>query len=369
MRETLSDILIDRGYEVKTTKDGKDALSLAKREKTPIPISIIDLKLPDISGIEVLKGLKAIFPEMYAIVCTAYASKETAIEALKIGAYSYIEKPVNITELLSVVERASDAYRLREEKKKAEEERERLVKKLEAKNQEMERFVYTISHDLRAPLMTIQGFVEMLRKELELELEPEQERTATENVKQYLSYIESGVKKMEQLLNETLELSRIGRVTNPPEDVPFGNIVAEALEVTAERIKSSGVTISLADDFPVVHVDRTRVVIVLVNLIENSINYMGEQRYPRVEIGYRVEKGEHVFFVRDNGVGIDPSEHEKVFEPFYRLNTDSKGTGVGLTIVKRIIEVHDGRIWIESEPGEGCTVCFTLPVARSGVST
>ena len=105
---------------------------------------------------------------------------------------------------------------------------------------------------------------------------------------------------------------------------------------------------------------------VLVNLIENSIKYMGDQALPKIEIGHRKDEGETVFFVRDNGVGIDPSQHEKVFGLFYRLDPKSEGTGVGLTLVKRIIEVHGGRIWIESELGKGCTVCFTLPLANVG---
>ncbi len=99
-----------------------------------------------------------------------------------------------------------------------------------------------------------------------------------------------------------------------------------------------------------------------MNLIENSINYMGDNPHPKIEIGYRMDGEDTVFYVRDNGIGIDRSQHDKVFELFYKVDNSSKGTGAGLAIVKRIIEVHNGRVWIESEPGKGCTVCFTLPV-------
>jgi light-regulated signal transduction histidine kinase (bacteriophytochrome) len=151
---------------------------------------------------------------------------------------------------------------------------------------------------------------------------------------------------------------------NPPKNVPFGEIVQDALEQAAEQIKSSGVEISVAADFPTVHVDRMRIAGVLVNLMVNSIKYRGKEPNPKIEIGHhRAEGKETVFFVKDNGIGIDRSEHEKVFELFYKVNKKSKGTGAGLAIVKRIIEVHGGRIWIESEKGKGCTVCFTLPVA------
>ncbi|MGB7531703.1 MAG: PAS domain S-box protein [Halobacteriota archaeon] len=243
------------------------------------------------------------------------------------------------------------------ERKKAEEERECLVKELEAKNAEMTRFTYTVSHDLRSPLISIQGFTEMLRKDLE--------QNEIEKVENDLKFIENSATKMDHLLTDTLQLSRIGRFVNPPEDVPFGEIAQEAQVQTTEQIKSSGVEITVAEDFPAVHVDRMRIAEVLVNLITNSINYMGEQPHPKIDIGYRVDEEETVFFVRDNGIGIDPSQHEKVFELFYQIEKNNKGTGAGLAIVKRIIEVHEGRIWIESEKGKGCTVCFTLPVHKN----
>ncbi|MEA1868971.1 MAG: ATP-binding protein, partial [Euryarchaeota archaeon] len=241
------------------------------------------------------------------------------------------------------------------ERKHAEDERERLVKELEAKNSEMERFTYTVSHDLRSPLTTIQGFASVLRMDLE--------KGETERVGKNLKYIENEIIKMARLLNATLELSRIGRVANPSEDAAFGELVSEAIEQTSEQVKSGGIEISVSEDFPVVYVDRIKIVEVLVNLIENSINYMGDEPHPRIDIGYRTDDGETVFFVRDNGIGIDPELHEKVFELFRKLDRSTKGTGAGLSIVKRIIEVHEGRIWIESEKGDGCTVCLTLPIA------
>jgi len=240
--------------------------------------------------------------------------------------------------------------------KLAEKERERLLKELEAKNREMEHFTYTVSHDLSSPLMTIRGFATIIREDLE--------QGKTEDMESYLERIESAATKMDHLLNDTLELSRIGRVANPPEDVPFGEIVKDALEQTAEQIKSSGVEVAVAEDFPTVHVDRMRIEEALVNLITNSIRYRGEQPSPKIDLGYRVdgESKETVFFVKDNGIGLEKSQHEKVFELFYLLDRcGGEGTGAGLAIVKRIIEVHNGRIWIESEKGKGCTVCFTLP--------
>lgn len=112
---------------------------------------------------------------------------------------------------------------------------------------------------------------------------------------------------------------------------------------------------------PSVHVDRLKITEVLVNLVENSVKYMGNETSPTIEIGHKMV--EAVFYVRDNGIGMDPDRQEKVFDFFYKIDGVSEGSGAGLAIVKRILEVHDGDIWIESVLGEGATVCFTLPLA------
>jgi signal transduction histidine kinase len=225
---------------------------------------------------------------------------------------------------------------------------------LEARNAEMERFVYTVSHELRTPLISVSGLLGFLRQDAE--------KGDLERMNADLRIANEAVTNMDQLLLETLELSRIGRVVNPPEDVPFGEIVEDALEQTSEKIRSKGCKVSVAQNLPAVHVDQMRITEVLVNLIENSIMYMGLQANPKIEIGQRIEGQNRIFFVRDNGIGIDPSQYDKVFELFYKVDKQTEGTGAGLAIVKRIIEVHGGGIWIESELGKGCTVCFTLPL-------
>ncbi|MBN1761597.1 MAG: hypothetical protein JW878_00770 [Methanomicrobia archaeon] len=224
------------------------------------------------------------------------------------------------------------------------------------KNRELERFTYTVSHDLRSPLVTIQGFANLLQKDLNAE--------NREKAVEDLRYIIKATDKMDTLLTDTLKLSRIGRSANPPEYVPFGAIVQDALAQTAGALQAHNSAVSVADDFPIVHIDRMRIEELLVNLITNCIKYRNEQQpEPKIEIGYRRGAGEEiVFFVKDNGIGIAESEQEKVFELFYQVDKENEGTGAGLAIAKRIVEVHGGRIWIESEPGNGCTVCFTLPV-------
>jgi len=239
----------------------------------------------------------------------------------------------------------------------SENKREQLIAELEVKNAEMERFTYTVSHDLRSPLITIQGFIGFLKQDLQ---QGRQSRVDLD-----LMRIEEAVNRMDLLLRDTLELSRIGRVTDPPQDVNFIEIVRDSLNQVSMQVGSSGAKIRLAESFPAVHVDRLRMVEALANLIENSIKYMGSQASPEIEIGWNHLDGDTAFFVRDNGIGIDPGQHKKVFELFYKVDKKSEGTGAGLAIVHRIIEVHGGRIWIESEPGQGCSVFFTLPLAGS----
>jgi len=246
--------------------------------------------------------------------------------------------------------------RTREDLVRARDELERRIGEVETKNAEMERFVYTVSHDLRSPLVTVQGFVGFLREDIS---EGDHEKVETD-----LEMIEDAVSKMDLLLKDTLELSRIGRVVNPPEEVSFGEIVSESLGRFSEDARSKGIEVLLPESWPAVRVDRLRIVEVLTNLIENSMKYMGDVIGPEIGIGWWREGDEIVFFVKDNGIGIEPDQREKVFELFYKLDPSTEGTGVGLAIVKRIIEVHGGRIWIESEEGMGTTVLFTLPAAE-----
>ena len=239
------------------------------------------------------------------------------------------------------------------ERKRAEEEREALIEELEAKNAELERFTYTVSHDLKSPLITIKGFLGLL----------EQDATVgdTERMKFDMHRISNAADKMRQLLDELLELSRIGRLVNPPEEIPFGELAREALDMIAGRLAERGVKVEIAPDLPVVYGDRLRLREVLTNLMDNAVKFMGDQPAPRVEIGTRRDGEETVFYVRDNGVGIELQYHEKVFGLFDKLDKQTEGTGVGLAIVKRIVEVHGGRIWVESEGvGQGSTFCFTL---------
>ena len=171
---------------------------------------------------------------------------------------------------------------------------------------------------------------------------------------------------MQRLLNELLELSRIGRLRNESTTFPFGELASEAAELVHGRIMARGITLSIPPELPVIYGDRPRLTEVLQNLLDNAAKFMGSQKEPRIEVGCAgqdAESGMPIFFVRDNGMGIPDEHYERVFGLFNKLDPKTEGTGIGLALVKRIIEIHGGRIWLESGAGKGCTFFFTLPAA------
>jgi signal transduction histidine kinase len=243
------------------------------------------------------------------------------------------------------------------ERRQVQSERERLITELKAKNVELEQFTYTVSHDLKAPLITIRGFLGLVEKDA---LVGNIERVRTD-----MARIIEATEKMQRLLTELLELSRIGRMMNPPQAVPFDEIVREAVELARGRITERSIQIEISPGLPVVYGDRMRLVQVMQNLIDNATKFMGNQLTPYIVIGRDGEEaGKPIFFIKDNGIGIATELHGKIFSLFNKLDPHSEGTGVGLTLVKRIIEVHGGRIWVESDgKNNGTTFYFTLPTA------
>jgi signal transduction histidine kinase len=235
-----------------------------------------------------------------------------------------------------------------------QQERETLIGELEAKNAELERFTYTVSHDLKSPLITIRGFLGFLQEDA----------TAgdAQRMRSDIAYITAATEKMQWLLNDLLELSRIGRLMNPPEEIYFEEIVSEAMEMVSGRLVAQKIQVKIAAERHQLYGDRQRLREVFENLLDNAIKYLHSQPAPEITIGIRSTGGEVIYYVQDNGIGVDLQYQEKIFGLFEKLDPAVEGTGVGLAIVKRIVEIHGGRIWVESK-GIGCgsTFCFTLP--------
>jgi len=233
------------------------------------------------------------------------------------------------------------------------------IRDLEQRNVELERFTYTVSHDLRSPLVTVNGFAGMLEADLK--------SGNLDRARDDIRRIRSATETMDRLLRELLELSRAGRIASHPERVPLGEAAREAGQLVAGRLSERGIRLDVAPGLPDVFADRARLRDVLQNLLDNAAKFMGDATEPRIEVGWVAGTDPVVAWVRDNGIGIDAQHQDKVFGLFDRLDPSIEGTGLGLALVRRIVEGHGGRVWVESAGrGQGSTFYFTIPAAPGG---
>lgn len=240
----------------------------------------------------------------------------------------------------------------------SEEEYQRLISQLEVNNAELERFAYTVSHDLKSPLITIKGFLGMLEKDIETQNQ--------ERIKSDVKRISNAAEKMQRLLDELLELSRVGRMESNREQFNLKELTDEVLELVSGRLQNSNIAVDVSQDLPTIFGDRARFSEVMQNLIENAVKFIGETEEPKIEIGVREQQDGQVVYLSDNGIGVDPDYAERIFQLFEQLDPNMEGTGMGLAMVKRILENEGSRIWVESEGhGTGTTFCFTVPYPES----
>jgi signal transduction histidine kinase len=227
---------------------------------------------------------------------------------------------------------------------------------LQEKNAELERFLYMVSHDLKSPVVTVRTFLSYLEQDMA--------SADAGRIEKDVRFIRTATDKMVRMLDELEEVSRIGRIVSPPVRVTFRNLADEALGAVAGRIAERGVTVKVGEHDVTLQGNPLWLEEIWQNLVKNACKFMGDQKEPRVEMGAEARGAETVFFVRDNGIGIDPRYHTKVFSLFEKLDPKAEGTGFGLALVKRIVELYQGRIWVES-PGLGQGACFyfTLPGA------
>jgi PAS domain S-box-containing protein len=234
------------------------------------------------------------------------------------------------------------------EQKEAEEELRKI-------NQELENFVNVVSHDLKTPIISIQGFSSRLLKKYD-------EKLGAKG-KDYLQQIKTGADRMESLVSDLLSLSRAGRVVSTFTEAPSLEIARNAASSLRDRVEENGIELVIADNLPTIYCDAERMYQVFQNLLVNAIKFVRGTKNPRIEVAYEDKGDFHQFSVGDNGIGIDPKYHQTIFEMFRRLEEteNPEGSGLGLTIVDRIINNHGGKVWVESEKARGATFYFTLP--------
>jgi PAS domain S-box-containing protein len=244
------------------------------------------------------------------------------------------------------------------ERKQAEEALHRMAEDLARSNQDLEQFAYVASHDLQEPLRMVSGFLKLLRDRYAPQLNGE--------ANEFISFSVDGATRMSQLINDLLAYSRVGMRGKEPEPIEANSALAGAMASLRGSIEDAGAAIT-HDELPAVNAEFTQLSQLFQNLIGNAIKFRKPDQPCQIHVGAQKEAGQWAFSVRDNGIGIDPKQHERVFVIFQRLHTREEypGTGIGLAICKKIVERHGGRIWVESEPGEGSTFRFTLPGDRS----
>lgn len=224
-------------------------------------------------------------------------------------------------------------------------------------NHELDRFVYTVSHDIRAPLTGIMGYSAYLEEKIGAQLDERQKRS--------LMGIKRGTERLNAMINDLLELTRISRINNPYEETDMNAVMQDICDRLEYRIKEAKVELIVPESLPTIICDRIKMSEVFLNLINNAIKFSSKNNMAqaRVEMGYVDTADAHEFFVKDNGIGIALENHAKVFEIFQRLDTTNEyeGTGAGLSIVKSVVDDHGGKIWIESDLGQGATFFLTIP--------
>lgn len=343
VRWSLRMLLKDQ-YDLAFAQDGKAAIAMFSEVQPDIVL--LDLCMPELSGIEVMRSFKTLDPHMVAIIITAFASVETAQKALRLGAFDYLIKPFNPTDLEDVI-RSAVAHRV---------ELLHLYLKAEAEQQRMQ-FLSYISHELKTPLTPMIGAVELLKNG---DLGPLNAKQV-----QVLEMADRQSKRLHHLTNDLLDLFRLenGGMILHPEPASIPSLVAESISAYTPLYEEKGLYIrqELPLHLPAILVDKQRFGQILDNLLDNAYKYTesGGVLVTAASEGTMVRIG-----ISDTGIGMTAEESEQIFRPFYQAQNTSRGAGLGLTIIKQLVEAHGGSIEVEGFGiGKGCRISVLLPVA------
>ena len=401
--EQLKYILEDHDFHVVATRNGREALDALRQRKPTLVIT--DITMPEIDGYELCRRIRADeqLAELPVILLTALADPEDVFKGLECGADNFITKPYEQAHLLAriqyllanvhlrhrekvqtsmevflagrkhvitsdraqilnlllstyeaAVQKNGELTNARDELAKLNEQLKDKAAQLEAANKELEAFSYSVSHDLRAPLRAISAFSSDLLKEDAPQMRP--------GVRELLDRIVSSGQRMTQIIDDLMRLSQLGRQRLSKQPVTISSIVQAVLDELRTEQPDRHIQVQVRD-LPDCVADPSLLKQVLVNLLSNAFKFTRNTASPLVEVGCCLQNNEKVYFVRDNGAGFDMQHAQNLFGAFQRLHSEQEfqGTGIGLTIVQRIIQRHAGRVWAEGEVDKGATFYFTLP--------
>ena len=376
--QELGSALRDEGYDVVLAHSGEEAIEMLAVQN--VDCILLDLMMPGIGGQETCRRIKAsaVLRNTPLIMLTAVEDRQALIEGLSTGADDYIAKSNEFDVLRARIHAQirrkqfeDENRRIRDQLLRSEleaagaraarelaETKSALVEELKYKNKELETFSYSVSHDLRAPLRSIDGFSQALIEDYGDRLD--------ETAKNYLHRIRTAAQRMAALIDDMLLLSRISRAQVNRERVDISSLAHTVAEELKNENPERVVTVKIQSDLTT-HADRGLMRVLLDNLLGNAWKFTARTSDARIELRAQAQGADTVFFVKDNGAGFDMAHANVLFQPFQRLHdaADFPGTGIGLATVQRVVDHHGGRIWAEGKVGCGATVFFTIPSSRS----
>lgn len=371
--------LRQEGYEVIPARSGEEALELLSVQS--VDCILLDLVMPGLSGQETCRRIKgsSAWRDIPLIMHTALEEQAAMIEGINAGADDYIAKSSDLEVLCARVRAQLRRKQFEDENRNIREQllqkevevvaansarelaeiRATFVDELKSKNIELEAFSYSVSHDLRAPLRSIDGFSKLLLADYAGKLDAKGQ--------EFLHLVRESAQRMGELIDDLLLLSRVGRADLSRDQINLSDIARGVSEELNKKDPDRHVKWCIEDQL-LVEADSGLMRVAFVNLLGNAWKFTAKVSAPRIEVGIDRQEGVPVFFVRDNGAGFNMGHAEKLFSPFQRLHTESEfeGTGIGLATVHRIVDRHGGRIWADSAVGHGATFYFTIPPARHG---
>jgi len=351
LRTVLRDLLEDAGYCVEEAASGAEAMEAVS--KNCYPIIMMDYNLTDKTGIEVIQEIRKINMESKILMMTAHASLDTAIQAIQESVYDFLIKPVDFRNLLNVLKKAGENYRLEQENKKLLEALKQKNIELSRMNALKSRFMSMASHDLSNLLMTLQLSTEMLSMNLDA------------GQKQKISYISDSIVRISRLVNDLVDWAAMekGNFRLEKKSFDINGALSDFMQAWKSRAAMSGITINMdiAKGLPVLFADQKRLGQVIMNLLENAVRHTHSGG--KITVSVSADSDSMLFSVSDTGSGIASDEITKLFNQYYQ-GSEGGRMGLGLTIAQEIVRAHGGKIWAESEgAGKGASFLFTLPLA------
>ncbi len=367
----LLNILKDKGYKVRCVTNGAMALRVSLRH--PPDLILLDIQMPEMNGYQVCEQLKAKVEtrEIPVIFLSVIEETTEKVHAFNVGGVDYITKPFQVKEVVARVENQLQILRLQNklkeqnirleqeirDRKAIEQQLRELNREMKRSNQELEQFAYVVSHDLQAPLGTIASFAQLLQNRYQDKLDGK--------AFQFIERIITGSLRMQQLIDDLLQYSRVGRMAQVFEPVNCDRVLSQALANLETQIKETQALIT-HDPLPAIAGNSMGLLQLFQNLISNALKYRHPDISPQIHITVSLQEDMWIFSIQDNGIGIETKHLERIFQIFQRLHSDKDypGTGIGLAICKKIVELHGGKIWVESCLLQGSTFYFTIPAQK-----